>query len=42
MKESKIMRNLHKIRENMHKMSRKEFSKSLAASREEYKKLKEA
>lgn len=39
MKESKIMKKIHKVREKMAKMNRDEFKKSLIKARNEYKKL---
>jgi len=39
MKESRVMKELHKIREKMSKLSRKEFEKGLIKAREEYEKL---
>ena len=39
MKEPKTMRELHKIREGMSRMSKKEFDAALRKAREEYKRL---
>ena len=39
MKESKAMKELHKIRENMSKLSTKELLKELAETREEFKNI---
>ncbi len=41
MKESKIMKRIHKAREDMAKMNKKDFNNSLVKARNDYKKLSE-
>ncbi len=39
MKEPKVMKEIHKIRENMSRLSNKEFNKRMEKARDEYKKM---